>query len=258
MLNSSEQEYKMMYEAEEKLWWYRVLHEKVLSEIQKKYANNLDINILDVGCGTGGLLSFLRKNAYKNIQGIDYSEAAIQFCKARNLDVQRLNIDNLNDLNTPKKFDVIVCNDVFYCLETEQMKSAFYNIFHLLKEDGIFISNNNAFDAFYGTHDLAVGGKRRFTIQSFRQYLPKDLFKITYHSYWTWVLAPLVFGIRFTQRIGMRFGWIDTDNIVSDVEVPSDFVNNFCYQLVKIEEKILRKGFFGSSLFMVMKKEKSL
>jgi SAM-dependent methyltransferase len=257
MLNSSEKEYRMMYEAEETLWWYRILHEKVLAEIQKKNYNNLDINILDVGCGTGGLLEFLRKNGYKNIQGIDYSEPAIQFCKERNLNVQRLNIDQLNELDIAGKFDVIVCNDVFYCLEVSQIKLTFYNVFQLLKNDGIFVSNNNAFDAFYGTHDLAVGGKRRFTIQRFRKFLPNDLLYIKYYSYWTWVLSPLVFAIRFTQRIGMKFGFINTENIVSDVEVPSDFVNNICYQLVKTEEKLLEKGFFGSSLFMVMTKKNS-
>ena len=53
MLNSSVEEYKMMYDAEEKLWWYSILHEKVLAEIVKKYRDNDNISILDIGCGTG-------------------------------------------------------------------------------------------------------------------------------------------------------------------------------------------------------------
>ena len=45
MLNSSEAEFKIMYEAEEKLWWYRILHEKILAEIQQKFALKKDISI---------------------------------------------------------------------------------------------------------------------------------------------------------------------------------------------------------------------
>jgi hypothetical protein len=45
---------------------------------------------------------------------------------------------------------------------------------------------------------------------------------------------------------------IDLQKIKSDVSVPSDFVNNFFYGIVKIEEKLIKKGFFGSSLFLVL------
>ena len=254
MLNSSVEEYKMMYDAEEKLWWYRILHEKVLAEIIKKYPNNDNISILDIGCGTGGLMSFLMKKGFQNIQGIDYSEAAIFFCKERKLNVQRLNIEHLDELTTPKKFDVIVCNDVFYCLQKKVIHKTFETIYSLLNTDGIFISNNNAFDVFWGTHDIAVGGKHRFTINDFEALIPRSLLTIDYFSYWTWLLSPLVLLIRLSQRFGINLGFIKTDNVVSDVEVPSDFVNNCCYQLVKLEEKIFYKGFFGSSLFMKISK----
>ncbi len=257
MLNSSVEEYKMMYEAEEKLWWYRILHEKVLAEIVKKYRDNDNVSILDIGCGTGGLMSFLIKKGYQNIQGIDYSEAAIFFCKERKLNVQKLNIEDLNELGVFNKFDVIVCNDVFYCLERDLINKTFETIYSLLNTDGIFISNNNAFDVFWGTHDIAVGGKHRFIINDFEVLIPRHLLKIDYSSYWTWLLSPLVLTIRLSQRFGIKLGLIKTDNVVSDVEVPSNFVNNCCYKLVKFEEKLFYKGFFGSSLFMKISKHES-
>lgn len=254
MLNSNEAEFKAMYEAEEELWWYRILHEKVLSEIQQKFGNKKEIFILDLGCGTGGLLHFLRKNNYQNLQGIDYSDASIHFSKTRKLNVQKANIDNILTLFEGQQFDVIICNDVLYCLDKIQIANALQNISSLLTVEGIFLSNNNAFNIFYGTHDIAVGGKWRFTLKNFHEFLQNTPLQIQHHSYWTWVLSPLVLTIRIFQQIQLKLGMIDSSKLVSDVSVPPIWLNESFYKMVKIEEKILRKGFFGSSLFLRMEK----
>ena len=254
MLNSSEEEFRMMFEAEEKLWWYRILHEKVLKEIEGKFALNKDISIMDIGCGTGGLLAFLRKNNYSNLQGIDYSDNSIRFSKFRNLNVQKVNIDDVITVFTNQKFDVIICNDVFYCLCKYQISKALSSIDSLLKPEGIFLSNNNSFDIFYGTHDIAVGGKWRFTFKDFKEFTVNTSLKIQYHSYWTWILAPLVLLVRTFQQIQMKLGFIDTSKLVSDVSIPPDWLNEVFYKIVKMEEKLLKKGFFGSSLFLKITK----
>ena len=254
MLNSSEEEFRMMFEAEEKLWWYRILHEKVLKEIEGKFALNKDISIMDIGCGTGGLLAFLRKNNYSNLQGIDYSDNSIRFSKFRNLNVQKVNIDDVITVFTNQKFDVIICNDVFYCLCKCQISKALSSIDSLLKPEGIFLSNNNSFHIFYGTHDIAVGGKWRFTLKDFKEFTVNTSLKIQYHSYWTWILAPLVLLVRTFQQIQMKLGFIDTSKLVSDVSIPPDWLNEVFYKIVKIEEKLLKKGFFGSSLFLKITK----
>ena len=250
MLNSGEEEFRMMYEAEEKLWWYRILHEKVLTEIEQKFNSVKDISILDIGCGTGGLLAFLRQNSYTNLQGIDYSDNSIHFSKLRNLNVKKVNIDNIGLIFQSQQFDVIVCNDVFYCLDKSLIFKALKNIEVLLKPNGIFISNNNAFNIFYGTHDIAVGGKWRFSFKDFQEFTAETTLKIQYHSYWTWMLSPLVLTIRIFQQIQLKLGLIDSKNLVSDVSIPPNFLNEMFYKIVKMEEKMLDKGFFGSSLFL--------
>jgi SAM-dependent methyltransferase len=254
MLNSSEEEFRMMYEAEEKLWWYRILHEKILAEIQEEFTSNKDISILDIGCGTGGLLHFLRKNSYTNLHGIDYSEHSIHFSKSRNLNVQKLNIDDIPNVFPDQQFDVIICNDIFYCLDKIQIVNALQNIEAILKPNGIFLSNNNSFNIFYGTHDIAVGGKWRFTLKDFQEFTAKTSLQIQYYSYWTWVLSPLVLAIRISQQIQLKLGLIDTSKLVSDVSAPPDFLNEMFYRIVKIEEKFLKRGFFGSSLFLRFEK----
>lgn len=247
-------EYRMMYEAEEKLWWYRILHEKVLKEIQIKFQENKQIKILDAGCGTGGLMSFLIKHGYKNIQGFDYSADAVSFCKERNLNVQQTDITNFDNVFSKESFDIIVNDDVVYQFDNSTITNVFLTFQSILKSDGIIITNNNAFNIFYGTHDIAVGGKQRFRLSDFKKNFSTLQLKIVYYSYWSLILSPLILLVRFTQQVQLKLNLIDLKNIKSDVTVPSNFVNNFFYKVVKFEESIFRKGIFGSSLFMVLKK----
>ncbi len=247
-------EYRMMYEAEEKLWWYKILHEKVLREIQDKFQENKQIKILDAGCGTGGLMSFFIKNGYQNIQGFDYSADAVSFCKERNLNVQQTDITNFESVFEKEIFDVIINDDVVYQFDNYIITNIFRIFQSILKSDGIIITNNNAFNIFYGTHDIAVGGKQRFKLSDFEEIFSNLQLKIVYHSYWSLLLSPLILLVRLSQQVQLKFNFIDLKNIKSDVTLPSDFINNLFYQVVKFEERVFKKGAFGSSLFMVLKK----
>jgi SAM-dependent methyltransferase len=247
-------EYRMMYEAEEKLWWYRILHEKVLKEIQNKFIDNKEIKILDAGCGTGGLMSFLIKHGYENIQGFDYSEDAVSFCIERNLNVKQTDITNFEGVFEHEDFDVIVNEDVVYQFENPTIINIFITFQSILKSDGIIITNNNAFNIFYGTHDIAVGGKQRFRLSDFEKIFSNSHLKIVYHSYWSLILSPLILLVRLIQQLQLKLNFIDLKYIKSDVVIPSNFVNNFFYKVVKFEESLFKKGIFGSSLFMVLKK----
>lgn len=248
-------EYRMMYEAEEKLWWYRILHEKVLNEIQKKFQENKQIKILDAGCGTGGLMSFLIKHGYQNIQGFDYSPDAVSFCKERNLNVQQTDITNFESVFEKESFDVIINDDVVYQFDNSTIANIFHTFQTILKSGGILITNNNAFNIFYGTHDIAVGGKQRFTLSDFEKIFSNLQLKITHYTYWSVLLSPLILVVRLIQQIQLKLKLIDLGNIKSDVSVPSDFVNTLFYRVVKLEEKLFSKGFFGSSLFLVLMKK---
>ena len=48
--------YEEMYVVEDKHWWYVVLHELVLLFSKYNFSHQ-SLDILDAGCGTGGLLS---------------------------------------------------------------------------------------------------------------------------------------------------------------------------------------------------------
>jgi SAM-dependent methyltransferase len=251
MIGRSE-EYEKMFRLEGQLWWYRHLHERVLAALQGHFGNRPDIAILDVGCGTGGLLAFLHKRGYTNLRGVDGSTDAIAFCQERGLDVTLINLNHLADFEPDQQYDVIICNDVFcYFIDPELLK-LLHALKHRLKPNGILISNNNAFAVFGGQHDLAVGVIRRFVTADFERLLPVAGLRIVKATYWSFALSLLILVMRQWQRLQLTLGWRKPDEAKSDVYLPAAWLNKTLYQIARTEQKLVGRTPFGSSLFMVI------
>lgn len=73
--------------------------------------------VIDVGCGSGALLAEFRRGGVSAI-GLEYSEAALNICRRRGLDVQRFNIEAEHKLDFGA-FDVAICFEVAEHLSAE-------------------------------------------------------------------------------------------------------------------------------------------
>ena len=66
--------------------------------------------VIDVGCGTGALLAALRDRGCE-VAGLEYAEAALDYCRARRLDVRKFDLER-EDLHEGLTFDVAVSMEV--------------------------------------------------------------------------------------------------------------------------------------------------
>ncbi len=66
--------------------------------------------VVDVGCGTGALLEAFRQRGCE-VYGLEYSEAALQFCRARKLRVEQFDLEH-DSLGKPETFDVATSMEV--------------------------------------------------------------------------------------------------------------------------------------------------
>ncbi|MBN1551511.1 class I SAM-dependent methyltransferase [bacterium] len=77
-----------------------------IKEIIKKHFGNITPSLLDVGCGTGSHLQYLK--AISNAEGLDYSEEMIDVARQKNPDIT-FHCQDMADFNLAKSYHVITC-----------------------------------------------------------------------------------------------------------------------------------------------------
>lgn len=245
-------EYEAMSATEENMWWYKALHSKVLASLK---ATKTKAQILDAGCGTGGLIQKLNHVGFSNVNGFDYSADAVELAQEKKLlVVQGSILEPITILNN----DVVISNDVLCQFSEEDIIIALKGLTAACKEGGILIMNNQAFNAFKGIHDLAVGAKIRFTLAYFQRLISKHNLplEIVEHHYWSYLLSPIILSVRLWQRLQLSLNMVDLHTIHSDVAMPPKWLNTLFFSLCRLEDALPFRLPFGSSLFMVLRKTK--
>lgn len=245
-------EYERMHDLEGSLWWYQILHEKILRQIQHRFGSIEKPAILDAACGTGGLISYLNQHGYHNICGFDYSSHGVEFSQERGLDVSFGDLRKVSEFRPATKYDVIICNDALYFLDDPEIERALADFKAKLKPNGRLLINIHAHEAFSGTHDVAVGSTRRFVLADFTGYANTAGLQIRFSTYWPFALSLPIWAVRQWQKLQLRRDKIDVQTLESDVQHPGDFINGILHFITRSEQKMLARGPFGSSLFMVL------
>lgn len=243
-------EYERMHAVERKLWWYRLLHGKVVRAI-RSFSGAKNPAVLDAGCGTGGLLEALREAGFTSLAGFDFSADAVEFTRERGFVAEQRRVQDVADFQPGQSFDVIVCNDVFCYLSDEEIVATLRAFAVRLHPGGLVITNNNAFRALRGTHDVAVGVPRRFVRADWLRVGRAAGLRVRVATYWSLLLVPLIFAVRSWQRLTLRLGWVDPAQVASDVKLPPRPLNAVLYGLVRAEDRLLHSSPLGSSVFTV-------
>jgi SAM-dependent methyltransferase len=191
-------EYRVMFEIEDDYWWYRGLRE-LIRALLAQYAPESSSRpmILDVGCGTGANLKLLQ--SYGNAIGIDISEQALGFCRARGIPENRMFFASAVDLPFPAgQFDLIVSFEVLCNLQDDS--AAFHEIARVLKPGAPFIVGLPAYEWLWSDHDVAVGHKRRYDARALSEKLSAAGFQIERLTYANALLFPLIAAVRLLGR----------------------------------------------------------
>jgi len=101
-----------------------------------------DKKVLDVGCGSGEILSFFAARGFlpENLQGIDLSDTRIQRALKQYPNFNFKCGDALNFHLDDEKFDLITSFDLFSHMKFEQeIITGLKNVNHHLQEDGLFL-----------------------------------------------------------------------------------------------------------------------
>jgi len=182
-------------------------YEKASDNFELSYGKflpkNKNATILDVGCGTGHFLYYLKNKGYKNFLGIDISPQQIEFCK-KNISEKVKLANGLEFLKDKDKiYDVVAAHDLLEHIPKDKILF-FVNVVHnSLKKKGIFIvrvpnmSNPFSLDTRYSdfTHEIGFTAKSLYQVLwsgGFRdiRILPPKI--ISVHSFRNFVRRILV------------------------------------------------------------------
>lgn len=102
--------------------------------------NQKDLHILDIGCGLGQLLSYLKEQGFTNLKGIDINDESIEACESKGLAVEKIiDIRTFATLSTVK-YDRIIMSHVLEHIDKDLIIDTLIHIRkYLLRDGGIFL-----------------------------------------------------------------------------------------------------------------------
>ena len=240
-----------MAQVECRLWWYRALHHLVADALARNHLGH-NARVLDAGCGTGGLMIFLRDLGYCKLSGFDVSPEAVAVCQQRNLSVQAGDLRHMDHFCPPASAEVIVSNDTLYFFSAEERARILTSFLRTLVPEGWLILNVPALQAFRGIHDLSVGVSHRFSRSEMESLLASIGLRVQSIRYWPFLLSPLIYLKRFSQRV--RLKGARAVEVRSDIDLPPRLLNHGLELITRLENALLPWKPFGSSLFIIAQK----
>jgi 2-polyprenyl-3-methyl-5-hydroxy-6-metoxy-1,4-benzoquinol methylase len=114
---------------------------------------NLDTAILDIGCGEGTLLFFLKEKGYRNLSGFDLSIENVNIAHQLSLGfVKQFNALDIVHFLPEKSFDVIFLMDLIEHIPKESAVDFLSNILTRLEPGGEMIIQTPNMGSIYGNY----------------------------------------------------------------------------------------------------------
>lgn len=218
-------EYAKMDALEKDHWWF-VAKRQFLAVLIHKYAGQGG-RLLDIGCGTGAVLDFFSTQGGKTkgfqVEGIDMSPAALEYCHKKGLKVALGKAEVL--VYADNTFDVIIASDVLEHIEDTD--SVLREISRVLKPGGIFVVTVPAHQFLFSQHDVALHHVRRYS----KNILATSLQKHFTIQWLGWIHAIILIPA-IIARLGRRFLPSKKD---SDVGEPNRLINALMKKAYSIE-----------------------
>jgi SAM-dependent methyltransferase len=224
-------EYQLMDEAEDGMWWYRALHARVLDALDPDRAGMEPV--LDAGCGTGGFLARLRR-AWPGgrAAGLEFKPEAA--ARARNKAGVPVAVGSVNAIPfADASFGGLVSLDVL-CHAAAEPERALAEFRRVLRPGGRLVLNLPAFRWLSSAHDARVHNARRFTAGEARALLAGAGFSGVRARYWNSLLFPLMVAQRKVLARGPGHR--------SDVAPPPPWLNGGLHAVTALERGLAAAG----------------
>ena len=258
---SSEQDYSsdvytILFEIEERHFWFSGRNLVIERALRESVGNLQDRYLLEVGCGTGMVLSYLERLGLRAF-GLEMHLEGLRYARRRTM--APLICCNAAEIPFVEQFDILTLCDVLEHVEDENALLMECN--KALKFQGSLLLTVPANMQLWSTIDDLSGHKRRYyDVAGLRMALQDASFKVTFIRYFNSFLFPVQYVFRKIQDYRERQNNLAATNKVEfltrSMAPPTFVVNQLFLGLIKIESKLLRwvAWPFGASIVAVAQK----
>ena len=187
-----------MYALEDTLWWYRGQRKITQALFEKFLPNRVDMQILDIGAGTGGQLRQLRQ--WGEVTSFDFMEMACRFFAQR--DSRRIAVASAAAMPfKDESFDLATIFDVYATLDDADEAAALKETARVLKPGGFLFWREPGHMFLHGPHDRATHVLRRYNKKEFKKRLESMGLEPLRLSYSNSFLFPVAVVRRLLQKL---------------------------------------------------------
>lgn len=189
-------EYERGYQLEDWHWWFKGRQSVATALFERWLTIPLPGPILDVGCGSGGNLTFLAKWGLE--MGADISPYALTLARQR----RRHRLTQASSLALPyadQSFGLVTFFDVLYHSWVTNDHQAIQEAYRVLQPDGWLLITDSALPSLWSQHDTLYYARQRYTLSELRQKLRTEGFILQLTSYINMLLLPFVAYVRLVS-----------------------------------------------------------
>lgn len=226
---------------EEKNFWFRARNRLILWALDAFFSGAHDF--MEVGCGTGYVLSGIRRaHPEMKLWGSEIFAAGLGFAALRAKDAELIQMD-ARRMPFRDEFEVIGAFDVLEHIEEDELVLG--QMFHSLKPGGGIILTVPQHPFMWSRQDAAACHVRRYTRRELAGKLKNAGFSVEMATSFVCLLFPLMMLSRIAKR--------EASDPMSELRL-GKFANTLFESVMKLERKLIEMEIqlpFGGSLLMV-------
>ena len=244
--------FEFLFAMEQRHFWHIGRKEIILGVLRRHVPHLAESPMLEIGCGNGSVLAYLRQNGVY-VEGGDIFIEALEFCQRRVGHIPLYRVDVLS-LPFCNDFDVVGLFDVLEHIEEDE--KALAEVSQALRAGGKVLITVPAHKSLWSYADESAHHKRRYSKVELTVKLERNGFAIKAISYYMFFLFPFMLAIRLiTNALWRNRARRDRRSRIELKTIP--VLNSIFLRLLRVEGWLMRYVNLpvGSSLVVLAEKK---
>lgn len=239
--------YDLLYETEEKHFWYIGRNEVIKMIVARFIGTKKGLDFLEIGCGNGIILALLEKFKF-SLTGIDIDIKALKLARKRTN--AELICADIYKLKLEKKYEAIGLFDVLEHIDNDE--TFLEKVREMLETNGKIILTVPLHMKSWSRMDEISGHRRRYSKDGLIALLENAGYRIEFISHFNILLyLPQILARKFYDKRYKNRS--ETEVYTDELKIPYFIVNFFLKWLFLFEDQLLRIMTipFGACLIIV-------